>query len=395
MRLYMSTKNLFVNSYFWVFLISSIVIVSVFTPIGIILRKRKTPIIIKSNEDFLKYDLPGTGTEIDPYRIENRRMIINDFVAIMISNISKFVLIQNNQINSKSNERGIVLGVSIPGLIEIRNNIFENCLEAIHCIRTYECVIKNNIFKNGKYGIGAFSFNYANDHLNFLIQNNTFINIENEEIGLLGAGGTIIKDNTCSFNTSEMQEYDKAYERPVGFLIYNLNGTVIRNNTLAYKGIELIDSDPMNYHSAEVVSNIVRGKEVGYFLNLNGSNFDENLYSQLFLINCTNILVKNQTSNFTGIGVCMVNCSNSAIQDSDFRYNGYAGIYISESNFITVNNNYFDSNYRGLRTLNSFNITVSNNSFNNGRYGCEFVNSTYILLINTFSGNEVDIRDVD
>ena len=387
----MNIKNLLRRRSFWWFFLTAIIIISVLTPILVFVWTKGTPIEIFSDEDFARYDLPGSGTKIDPYRIENRKMNIFYYVAIAIVNISKYVIIQNNYI--KSIGYGIFISVNISGLIEIKNNILEDCLAPINIIETQGCIIRNNIIRNGFYGISAFNIDYKNEPLNFIIQNNTFINIANEEIGLFGAGGSIIENNSCEYDASAISEDYLPSKWTVGFSIFFLNGTIIRNNVLTHKGIQLNDRYPENYHKAVFENNYVRGKKVGFFVSATNLTFDENIFSQLYLINCSNILVDGQTSLFSGLGVSLVNCSYCNIIDCTFRNNGYAGIHLFESSFILANNNYFDFNHIGLKALNSFNLTISNNSFNNGEYGCEFINSTYVSIDNSFAGNEVDVSE--
>lgn len=384
-------KNLLRRRSFWWFFLTAIILISVITPILVIFVIKGKPIEISSDDDFARYDLPGSGTKIDPYRIENRKMNIFDYYAIAIINISKYVIIQNNHI--KSIGCGIFISVNISGLIEIKNNVLKDCLAPINIIETQGCIIRNNIIRNGIYGIYAFNVDYKNEPLNFIIQNNTFINIANSEIALFGAGGSIIENNSCEYDASAISEDYHPSKWTVGFSILFLNGTTIRNNVLSHKGIQLYDSYPENYHKAIFENNYVRGKKVGFFVNATNLTFNENIFSQLFLINCSNILVDGQTSLFSGLGVSLVNCSNCNIIDCTFRNNGYAGIHIFESSFIQINNNYFDFNFIGLKALNSFNLTISNNSFIDGEYGIEFDNCTYVSIDNSFAGNEVDVSE--
>ena len=140
-------KSLLHKRIFWAYFILVILLISVLTPTLVIFVKRAIPIIIESDADFAKYDFPGSGTKLDPYRIENRKLMGQIESAIAIFNISKYVVIQNNHIRTIA--YGIFLAVNTPGLIQIKNNIIENCLAPLWIIETRECVIKNNIIKKG------------------------------------------------------------------------------------------------------------------------------------------------------------------------------------------------------------------------------------------------------
>jgi len=377
--IWFSRRNLY-------FAIATIIIVTaILTPPIVIWKKRTTAIIIRSDEDFEKYNFPGEGTADNPYLIQGRKILTTDYYAIGIGNVTKHFIIQNN--NLRSDRYTIFLAIDTSNIAKIINNTLEGEGAGMFITATSGCKIINNTFRDFHSGIGIFTLN---DEINdYYIINNTFENIQNEEIIIVKSSNSIVENNTCKYENQE--EDQTTWKRGIS-LINSVNAT-IRNNVLTNKGITLNDDTLDAYLTKTVENNFVNGKEVGYLISRENETFDETNYSQLYLINCTNVNVTNLGFDQTGIGLGVMYCTECYVSDSMFTNQGWAGVAIHESSFISLSSNIFDTNYRGIEAVDSQNITISENTFSNSVYGCDFDNCTFELIDNIFINNEVDIDD--
>lgn len=365
-----------------VLLISAIVV-----PLVVLIENEDQPIIIESDEDFLKYDFPGTGTAEDPYIIENYEIRTEEWLAIAISNVSKSFIIRNNQL--QSSRYGIWLAVSSPDIAIIANNTFNMGYNAVG-MTIYDvsgCQIINNTFKNAPYGIAAWKLGPDDSWMECSIINNTFINIIDNPILIVKLNKAFVEGNICIFT----EEYVEQNEWRRGFEIVWTGNLTLRNNILSNMGISLLNYELDTYFSHTIENNLVNGKEFGYFTNLENETYNSTDYGQLYFINCSLIHVENSFLENCSIGVNFAFSSNCSAYGNTFSHNRYAGVSIINSIGIDIHSNIFDGNYYGLYVVDSLDIDINNNTFKNGRYGCSISNSTYTLGINIFQNNEQDI----
>ncbi|HUT82831.1 MAG TPA: right-handed parallel beta-helix repeat-containing protein, partial [Candidatus Bathyarchaeia archaeon] len=125
-------------------------------------------IVILKDDDFTKeeYNLPGTGTEIDPYRIENRVIVTERFYCIWIAETTNHFVIKNCTLSSYVT---IYINSVATGTCTIINNTLllrsgDNTGIAID--QTPHSVVTMNIIKcanrdNSGYGITVFESSYA------------------------------------------------------------------------------------------------------------------------------------------------------------------------------------------------------------------------------------------
>jgi len=100
---------------------------------------------ITSDSDFLNFDFPGSGTEEDPYIIENYTLvgIQGQGGGIYISKTTKYLIIRNCTI--KNFARGIDLNNCQKRTVKIESNTISNCKDfGIYVINTDNSIIENN-----------------------------------------------------------------------------------------------------------------------------------------------------------------------------------------------------------------------------------------------------------
>ncbi len=108
-------------------------------------------VYIKSDEDFLNYGFPGTGTDIDPYLIEDLHFdstSSSEYYGIYIANTKKHFLIRNCIIEDLS--IGIFLD-SVTGSVD--STTISNCMIGIGIENSSSILMKNSYINYNNYGI--------------------------------------------------------------------------------------------------------------------------------------------------------------------------------------------------------------------------------------------------
>ncbi|NHJ32226.1 MAG: hypothetical protein FK732_05145, partial [Asgard group archaeon] len=123
---------------------------------------------INNDTDFISLGCPGDGTPENPYRIENKTIIIDDFSpGIKVFNTTKHFIIQNCYFEMI--RRGIELNYVAVNTSIIRNNIFQNIpMIAISILGSNYTRIENNTGRNILEGIYVYNSYFAS------IVNNSF-----------------------------------------------------------------------------------------------------------------------------------------------------------------------------------------------------------------------------
>ncbi|NPD90171.1 MAG: hypothetical protein HGN29_15780 [Asgard group archaeon] len=380
-----SVRKVFLFSFLVVMIILSIVIPT------IIVRRKHKPILIQSDGDFLKYNFLGSGTTEDPFIIENYEIKTDDFYAIAIGNVSKSFIIRNNHLQASRD--GIFIAISSPDLLIITNNTFDGRENGIgvKIWDTSGCQIINNTFRNCGAGIGIMSLTSYTTWIECTIVNNTFINISQDAIFLFKINKAVIENNRCMYDEGfEEGDYWKR-----GFYFARTGNITIKNNNLSNIGITILNYELETYLSHIVESNVINGKEFGYFTNIKNETYYLTDYGQLYFVNCSFISVENSFLENCSLGINFAFCSNCSASWNSFTNDDYSGITVIGSKRIDLIWNFFDSNNYGLYIINSLEVDIFANTFKNNRYGCYIDNSTYNLADNDFLNNEVDtkIRD--
>jgi len=128
-------------------------------------NKIDPPIEIYNNNDILSYNFSGSGIEEDPYRIEYLNIITTNNYGIVVQNITKYILIQNNNVNALFG--AIRIDNTSPGTITINNNTCIGGELGIFVAKSPQIKILNNTCSDSHHGINI------NDSPYSLIENNT------------------------------------------------------------------------------------------------------------------------------------------------------------------------------------------------------------------------------
>ncbi|GAI69748.1 unnamed protein product, partial [marine sediment metagenome] len=295
----------------------------------------------------------GSGIKINLsrnyfFRIENCT-IFNCSIGIELISTDNGTLYQND---CSFNGDGIYLHCPNPCTQEeygcfnntITENIASNTHYGIHLDWGTSGYIINNTANNNSMGI-------LHEGYPLVISGNTVNNNSYSGISLWGWGSNSEISRNIAIN-------NRKSGINIAYYGFNLTG-----NFMVGSGIV------MSYHSIEEMStihidttNFVNNKPVYYLINktnISPQNLED--AGQIFLINCTNILVKD------------IDVSNSSY-----------GINIYDSNNITVLNAVSSNNYYGVYLQNTNNSFIINNTLKYNRYG-NFIGGSN----NTVEGNYI------
>ncbi|MFW9851975.1 MAG: right-handed parallel beta-helix repeat-containing protein [Candidatus Thorarchaeota archaeon] len=260
---------------------------------------------IASDNDLFDYSLNGTGTQENPYVIENQKINSETKGGIFISSTTKYITIRNCTIYSKqygiyivnvlNNTVSVIdnlfvvttgVGIYLKDIIgvEISKNQCINSTRGIEVVSSKNLVIvNNNCSSNHHYGMLIINVNnsiirknycinnlrYRNDYFHgiFVFQSytleiikNTCHNIISDEPGSLCSGIYIVESEYCV-----AIENDCSFNKHYGFYILDSDYIILYNNTLEHNlkgivissGIEITSAIAVVYN--KIISNIEHG----------------------------------------------------------------------------------------------------------------------------------------
>jgi len=151
------------------------------------------PIIILSDQNFTYYGFPGTGTEGDPYRIENYLINTTQESAIAVQQTSQHFVIQHCLVTGE--RYGIFVYNTTYSKPRIENNICTGSIYGIYIDAAHFSTITNNTCTNNR-GDGI-KVRFSADPI---INNNTCILNDGDGIDILLSSYATIENNTCEEN---------------------------------------------------------------------------------------------------------------------------------------------------------------------------------------------------
>lgn len=272
---------------------------------------------------------PGSGTEEDPYLIEGYEIITTDNIGISITGTTKYFIINNCYV--EANYHGIDIYNVASGTAIITNNTCNNNgLEGIKVLFSSSSTIVNNTCNN------------------------------NSDIGIVVgiSSSSFVENNTCCNN------------RYYGIFLDVSSSSTIVNNTLYDCGFHIREYSINAYLSYTFENNFVNGKVLGLFINLDSTTISESIYSQLILVNCSSVIVRDQILNSCSDALFLYSCTDSVIINNTFSYSGHAGVYIYQSSDVILTNNTCSNNRDGIILEETDFCNISYNLLqNNDNYG--------------------------
>lgn len=370
------------------------------------------PITIIGDADFAAQALleawPGTGTYLDPYRIQNYDIDLawTEDSCIEIHNTTVYFVIANCRLERTfhtSLYSGVFLKNVTNGLI-FNNNCTDNDI-GILLDNSHSNVIMDNLCPGNSEGIylaGGSSFNtllnntcYASQYNGIEVisssNNNELINNTIYDNGHIGIEITRSTANTIFNNTIVNHGL-------IGIVFFDSPGNTIANNTIIniFKdAIALLDSgaciiannslfggglnfdpwelQPSHVIQAEVIDNTINGHPLIYWQNQNGGTVPTGA-GQVIAANCSDITIRDQVISNASVGIFLFFTNQSTVTNNtvvDHRNTGWinpgAGILITHSEYNIVSENNCTDNSYGIKLyVEAEHNTIVNNtcSFN-------------------------------
>ena len=259
------------------------------------------PIYIYGNENFIPANgvIAGSGTENDPYIIENWDIIAENANGIEIRNTDVHFIIRDCYVHDGPQEFGICLSGVKNG--KIYSNILKNNEYGIRLSDSSNNFVSKNTLGNNLNGIYLFV------SVSNLISNNI---VENNDggIDLSYSSNNIISNNACRNN-----DY--------GIRLYDSSNNILSNNACKSNAV---DGICLSTSSNNTLSN----------------NACESNYYGIRLSGSSNNLVSNNNVEINAHGISLSHSENNLISNNIVEKNDY-GVYIcclSENNLIYHNN---------------------------------------------------------
>ena len=253
--------------------------IPIYTMYGLIPR---LPLYLGSLEYIEFWEIPGTGTAEDPFRIEDYYFLVDsndEDTGLELSNLNSFhVLVQNCYFPGSRLDNG--------------STYYYDC--GIHLFNCSNVIITNCTFYDLHDGI------YASHCTDNIIENCTFVGDDIDEPS---------EDDTD------------------GISLFLCNGMRIENNTVTFctRGITLLETS-----ETEILINSVTNGETGLLIE---AFCEENFISS------------NTFQNLTSEGIFVMSSSRNLISNNTFAYNRNRGLYLDpESTENIVTDNYFVDN---------------------------------------------------
>ncbi|MHA1125629.1 MAG: right-handed parallel beta-helix repeat-containing protein [Candidatus Heimdallarchaeota archaeon] len=327
-------------------------------------------IVITNDRMFKRYGFPGSGTESDPYIIEN--YILNtEWYAIEIHDTTKFFIIRNCSI--QTDWSSFLIQNVKSGTVMITNSTFysKNGSSGGISYSPYSSVI-NNTFIDCSIHIGGSA--------NSKIVNNTISSSGLNGISLVNSPKSIISGNICYNDISTSFS-------PESFIF----------NNIFYNCGLLLWEYKDDYTKFTIFNNTVNGKKLGFVVNNSVTEFHPSIYGQLFLINCSDLVISNLIFTHSSIGLSIISCDNITLTNNICMNNTKQGIYLQFSSSITLINNTAIFNEYGLSATSSSRITLINNTLcNNDARGASFDYTINVNVVNnTINDNYFGVLLID
>ncbi|MHA2295649.1 MAG: NosD domain-containing protein [Candidatus Hodarchaeales archaeon] len=356
------------------------------------------PITITNDVELAIVAKSGSGTENDPYLLGGWNITTNTSHGILVQNTTSYFVIRDCRISTsfdENNDYGISIDSVEVGTVRIINNTCQDNGLGISITDSSNCTVVNNTCQNGMIGILISSSNnaivvnntcnrffgtrsggggiYISDSVNATVANNTCQNNHSGIRIVINSNSTVI-NNTCQNNYS-------------GISIGDSDNCIVANNSLNGDGL-LIDGPVDVLLSLSIVNNQVNGLSLGFLTNEYNRTVTTS-YGHLIMVNCTNVVVKDQNYSNTTRGIALHYCSRVQLVNNTSQNNKWDGIGIYDSVSSIVANNTCQNNSVGINIDDSVSSIVANNTCQNNSVGINIDDSvSSIVANNTCQNNE-------
>ncbi|NPD88715.1 MAG: hypothetical protein HGN29_08315 [Asgard group archaeon] len=322
--------------------------------------------IIISDANISALSSSGTGSNSDPYIIDNLFIDTTDSLAVEFEGVSTSTHYVLRDSYLKGSTYGVYISDSIFGKASIINCTIEGALSVGGPNARYLLVHNNTLtFNQGSSFRKGITFTE-----NIIISKSPY----SVHLGRFRNEDNIIKDNVFYGNNSEI-------------LLNNIVNSTIENNVLHNAGFDFSNNDVKETTNNTMEGNTIDGKPYGFFYNKTGEIIDGDIYGQIYLFNSVNSEIKDHTLSGSGYGIQIHKCTDIVVDSVEIT--GKNGIDIKESVDILIEKNVLVGYGNGIN-LNLVNdIDLQNNHLTGFAYGIDsFLVDELYINNNTILENE-------
>jgi parallel beta-helix repeat protein len=210
--------------------------------------------------------------------------------------------------------------------VTITYNDVSDSLEGILLYFSDNNLIDNNIVHDIGEGIVVKTSSDSN-----IITNNTVLSGFYHGIVISHSSNNVVSNNNASYSRAGM---------------YMIGGTAttFHDNIMYNNGMIIVGSDPTNWDSQTIsTSNTVNGRPVYYWKNVTGGKIPSDA-GQVFLANCTGVVVENITFTNGTAGVGLGFSTGNLVANNTFQSNRVHGVYLQASPLNKIFHNNFADN---------------------------------------------------
>lgn len=375
------------------------------------------PIYINSDADFEQGGFPGSGTQADPYIIENRE-IRTGSPCIVIAFTTAHFTIRNCKFESTSSQRDTAPAPVL--LYESQNGVMEDCevvggiygiflyactnhtvrrcfvsqssMVSIYHYSSINCTLRDNSFDQG--GIVTHHISTPSVPSNLVIDNCTIdgkiigffhdienitidgnahsqillddcynVTIRNFDVANVTAAIQMIDSGNCSLSSSHISALGIA-----SVYIMNCMNLSLRNNIFEGKGLTIEGGLGKNYIHT-ISNNTIDGKEIQYRISEADFSIEDQEIGQIFLVNCTNAQISNVKSKPVTCSILAVFSTNVRLVNVSIGPSFDVVMVFGQSTGIQLANCSISSTI-SLNTIDEFEMT-----------GCDIVSSSYGCIL--------------
>ncbi|RZN42790.1 MAG: hypothetical protein EF813_01125, partial [Methanosarcinales archaeon] len=240
---------------------------------------------------------------------------------------------------------------------------------------------------------------HLTDSSNNSISNNNCSNNKGTGVHLTYSSNNSISNNICSNNhggiclgdsDNNNISHNICSNNHEGIHLDDSDNSRLAGNTMFENGIVIRGDSPGGYTCEIDETNMVNGKPVYYWKNVNGKSIPDGA-GQVILVSCEGVLVENQELNHASIGVEVAFSSNITIRGNNCSNNHDVGIHFLYSDDNAISGNNCSDNGDGIDLHDSSNNNIAgNNCTNNVWTGIHLYGSSNSISGNNCSNNHGD-----
>ena len=270
------------------------------------------PIEIITDDNFTDYGFPGSGTDVDPYIIQEYNITTTSGSGISIEDTTKYFVIRDCYIDADID--GIYIR-SADGTATIINNICNNNNDdGIYLWQTSSILI-NNTCNNNNYGICMY-----------------------------GSAGSTLTNNICNNNDR-------------GIILYSSLSSTLTNNTCNNNNVGIdLDSSSGSTLADNTCTNNLDGINVGRssFSTWTNNTCTNNIDRGIYVEYSSEVTLTDNTCTNNNYGIYLLNSDTCLLTYNLLQENEEYGIYLSSlSDDTIIYHNYFvDNNLGGISQAN-------------------------------------------